>query len=186
MLALPRGGVPVGYEIAKALQLPFDVFLVRKLGVPGEEELALGAIAMNDVEILNEDIVQQLQISRAAIDAVKQREQKILEQRNILYRGHRKPPTLTGRTVILVDDGIATGATIWAAVTALRQLGCKQLIIATPVAPESTYQKLKKEVDEVICLEMPEPFFAIGNWYHDFSQTSDAEVQALLQLIQTK
>lgn len=180
VLALPRGGVPLGYEIAKALEIPLDVFLVRKLGVPGQEELAMGAISTDNIEVLNKDIIQQLQIPRSEIDKVKEHEQKILEKRSLLYRGNRKLPKIKDQTVILVDDGIATGATIRAAITAIRQLGCKYLIVAVPVAPESTCNELKKEVDEIICLEKPEPFFAIGNWYHHFNQTTDEEVQELL------
>lgn len=183
VLALPRGGVPVGYEIAHALKLPLDVFLVRKLGVPGQEELAMGAIAPNDIEILNKDIVQQLHLPREAIDDVKKKEQVVLKERSRLYRGNREPLKVKDQTIILVDDGIATGATIRAAITALRHMGCKRLIIAVPVAPESTCQELINEVDELVCLQMPEPFYAIGNWYDDFSQTTDKEVQKLLRRV---
>ncbi len=180
ILALPRGGVPVAFEVANALKLPLDVFLVRKLGVPGQEELAMGAIAMGDTEVLNKDIIRQLGIPREIIDRVKAEEQTVLDERNLRYRGQRKMPTLKGKTLILIDDGIATGATIRAAITAIKKLSAKRLIIAIPVAPASTVQELNREVDEVICLKTPEPFYAIGNWYHDFSQTSDEEVRDLL------
>lgn len=180
ILALPRGGVPVAFEVARALQLPLDVFLVRKLGVPGQEELALGAIAMGDIEVLNQDVVEPLGISRDIIDRVKQEQVKILQQRNLLYRENRPFPSLRKKTIILIDDGIATGATIRAAIMAIKKLGGEKLIVAVPVAPASTCHDLKNIVDEIYCLQMPEPFYAIGNWYHDFSQTTDDEVRRLL------
>jgi predicted phosphoribosyltransferase len=180
ILALPRGGVPVGFEVAQTLHLPLDIFLVRKLGVPGQEELAMGAIAMGDVEVLNENIVQQLGISREIIDEIKQQQLKVLQHRNLLYRENRPFPSLKKQTVILIDDGIATGATIRAAIVAIKKLGCEKLIIATPVAPADTYHELKNQVDEIYCLQIPEPFYAIGNWYQDFSQTTDDEVRNLL------
>lgn len=180
VLALPRGGVPVAFEVAKALQLPLDVFLVRKLGTPGQEELAMGAIASDNIEVLNEDIIQQLRIPREMIDRVKAEQEAVLEERNRRYRGDRPAPKIKDQTVILIDDGIATGATIRVAIKAIKKLGCRHLIVAVPVAPESTIQQLRNEVDEIYCLETPEPFFAIGNWYENFSQTSDEEVQSLL------
>lgn len=180
VLALPRGGVPVGYVVAKALGVPLDVFLVRKLGLPGQEELAMGAIASGGVRVFNEGIIRNLRPSHQEIDAVITREQAVLNKRDSLYRGDRPPLDLNGRIVILIDDGIATGATIRAAIKAIQQMGCQKLIVATPLAPSSTIKDLEKEVDEIICLETPEPFFAIGSWYNDFSQTTDAEVQRLL------
>ncbi|ABS76881.1 phosphoribosyltransferase [Coxiella burnetii] len=180
VLALPRGGVPVGFEIAQALHLPLDVFLVRKLGVPGQEELAMGAIASGDVEVLNEDIIRHLGISRAMIDRVKAEQMVILNERNRRYRGDQPPSKIKNQTVLLIDDGIATGATIRVAIKALKKLGCQRLVVAVPVAPESTIQQLSAEVDKIYCLKTPEPFFAIGNWYEVFSQTTDEEVQSLL------
>lgn len=180
ILALPRGGVPVAYEVAKALHLPLDIFLVRKLGLPGQEELAMGAIAMGDVEVLNKEIVQQLGIPRKTIDAVKKEETQILQQRNLLYRQNRPFPELKNQTIILIDDGVATGATIRAAILAIKKLGCEKLIVATPVAPFSTIQDLKEEADEVYCIHTPDPFYAIGNYYSNFSQTTDEEVRSLL------
>ncbi|OGO95531.1 MAG: phosphoribosyl transferase [Coxiella sp. RIFCSPHIGHO2_12_FULL_44_14] len=180
VLALPRGGVPVGFEIAQALQVPLDIFLVRKLGVPGQEELAMGAIASGDIEVLNQDIVQSLHIPRHIIEAIKAKEAAVIQQRNTLYRKNYPPLPIKNKTVILVDDGVATGATLRAAIAAIRQLGCSRLIVAIPLAPESTYHELKQELDEIECLATPEPFFAIGNWYHHFPQTSDEEVCALI------
>lgn len=181
VLALPRGGVPVAYEVAKALNLPLDVFLVRKLGVPGHEELAMGAIALGDIEVLNQDIIQSLNITRPMIDAAKSEEQKILMERNVRYRQNRPLPDLKNKTVILIDDGIATGATIKAAITAIKKLSCQAIVIATPVAPADTCEALAPLVNHIICLTTPDPFYAIGNYYEDFTQTTDEEVCRLLK-----
>lgn len=181
VLALPRGGVPVAFEIAEALGSPLDVILVRKLGVPGYGELAMGAIASGGVRVLNEDIVRSLGISDTAIEAVEHREAEELARREQVYRGERPFPDLGSKRVILVDDGIATGATMRAAVQAVRQLGAGQVIVAVPVAAAQTLALLRQEADEVICPLSPETFGAVGRWYQDFSQTSDGEVIALLR-----
>ncbi len=181
VLALPRGGVPVGYEIAKALKLPLDIFLVRKLGVPGQEELALGAIATGNVIVFNEEIVQSLALNQIDINEIIAKEQRVLTERNLKYRGNQNPPDIKNRTVILVDDGIATGATIRAALKAIRKLGSLNIIIAVPVAPPDVLNQFSQLADQLICLATPSPFFAIGNWYEDFSQTSDEEVITLLE-----
>ncbi len=183
VLALPRGGVPVGFEIAQALLVPLDVIVVRKLGVPGQEELAMGAIATGGVRILNKDIVQFLDIPNEMIDEIAMNEQKELERREHLYRGDRPAYTVNGHTVILVDDGIATGATMHAAVTALKQQQPSRIIIAVPTAAPSTCDELANEVDELVCLIRPEPFIAVGYWYKQFSQTSDEEVRDLLEQV---
>jgi predicted phosphoribosyltransferase len=180
VLALPRGGVPVGYEVARALQAPLDVFLVRKLGVPGHEEYAMGAIASGGVRVLNEEAVNALGIPQLVIDAVTEREQQELERRSRAYRGERPPPDVRGRTVILVDDGLATGASMQAAVQALRRLGPARIVVAVPAAPPETCEELRKSADEVICAIAPEFFRAVGYWYEDFSQTSDEEVRRYL------
>src|ERR1700732_2398272 len=180
VLALPRGGVPVAYEVARRLGASLDVFLVRKLGVPGYEELAMGAIATGGVRVLNDQIVNGLGIPSYVIDAVAAQEQQELARRARLYRGGRPPPEVRGRTVILVDDGLATGATMRAAITALRQLQPARIVVATPTASPETCEELRSEVDEVICAITPEPFLAVGHWYEDFSQTTDDEVRDLL------
>jgi erythromycin esterase-like protein/predicted phosphoribosyltransferase len=180
VLALPRGGVPVGYEVAEALGVPFDVFLVRKLGVPGYEELAMGAVATGGVRVLNEQLIQQLGIPEYVIDAVTAKEQEELKRRERLYRGQRPPPAVRGRTAILVDDGLATGATMEAAVRGLRQLEPTRIVVAVPVAARETCDALRPLVNEVICAVTPDPFHAVGLWYEDFSQTSDEEVRGLL------
>ena len=180
VLALPRGGVPVAYEVARTLRAPLDVFLVRKLGVPGHEELAMGAIASGGVRVLNHDIVGALRIPDELIDAVTTREQAELARRERLYRGDRPPPDVRGRTVVLVDDGLATGATMLAAVQALRQQHPARVVVAVPVAPPETCEQLRTEVDEVVCAFTPEPFRAVGLWYEDFTPTTDAEVRDLL------
>ncbi len=180
VLALPRGGVPVGYEIARALKLPLDIFLVRKLGVPGHEELAFGAIAMGNVTVFNQEIIAMLGLSRHTIDAVIASEQMVLNERDEKYRGNRPLPNLKDRTVILVDDGIATGATLHAAINAIRQLDCRHLVAAVPIAPMEAISQFSRLVDEMVCLETPTDFFAIGSWYEDFSQTTDEEVYRLL------
>jgi putative phosphoribosyl transferase len=180
ILALPRGGLPVAFEIAQALDAPLDLMLVRKLGVPGQEELAMGAIATGGIKILNQDLVKGLNISDAALEAVMSREKRELERREHAYRGDRPVPEVGDRCVILIDDGLATGATMRAAILALRQQRPAQIIVGVPVAPLDTVEELRKEADEVICLATPDPFFAIGTWYVNFSQTSDEEVHDLL------
>ena len=180
VLALPRGGVPVAYEVARALGAPLDVFLVRKLGVPGHEELAMGAVATGGVRVLNEQIVRALRIPDDVIDAVTMREQEELARRERLYRGDRPLPDVSGRTVILVDDGLATGATMHAAIAALRQQQPARIVVAVPTAAPETCQALRAEVDDVVCAITPEPFYSVGLWYEDFSQTTDDEVRDLL------
>jgi predicted phosphoribosyltransferase len=180
VLALPRGGVPVAFESARAFGAPLDVFLVRKLGVPGYEELAMGAVATGGVRVLNDEIVRGLGISEHEIDAVVARELRELSRRDRLYRGDRPPSDVAGRTVILVDDGLATGATMRAAVQALRQQQPGRIVAAVPTASPDTCQVLKAEADDVICAMTPEPFFAVGHWYEDFTQTTDDEVRELL------
>jgi predicted phosphoribosyltransferase len=180
VLALPRGGVPVAYEAAKALRAPLDVFIVRKLGVPGREELAMGALATGDVRVLNEEVVHALAIPADVIDATAEAERRELERRERLYRDDRPPPDVRGRTVILIDDGLATGSTMRAAVAALRRLGPARLVVAVPVASADTCVDLSTEVDEVVCAYTPEPFHAVGLWYEDFTQTTDEEVYELL------
>jgi putative phosphoribosyl transferase len=181
VLALPRGGVPVGYEVARALGAPLDVMQVRKLGVPGHEELAMGAIASGGVRILSQDVVQTLKISERVIATVAAAEEHELDRRERVYREGRPFPDLRGRIVILVDDGLATGSTMRAAAAALRAQGEDRLIVAVPVAPRETCDGLRDLVDEVICAVTPEPFLTVGEWYEDFTQTSDADVQDLLR-----
>jgi predicted phosphoribosyltransferase len=180
VLGLPRGGVPVAYEVARALHAPLDVFVVRKLGVPGYEELAMGAIATGGVRVLNEEVVDALQIPQEEIDAVAAEERLELQRRERLYRDDRTAPEVRGKTVILIDDGLATGATMRAAVAALRQLGPSRIVVAVPVASPETCAELRGEVDDLVCGATPEPFHAVGLWYDQFSQTSDEEVHDLL------
>jgi predicted phosphoribosyltransferase len=180
VLALPRGGVPVAYEVARALGTPMDIFLVRKLGVPGYEELAMGAIATGGVRVLNDQLVGGLRIPDYIVDEVAASEKQELMRRERLYRGDRPTPDVQGRTVILVDDGLATGATMLAAVKALRQQQPARIVVAVPTASPETCEQLRAEVDEVICAITPEPFHAVGLWYEDFSQTTDEEVRDLL------
>jgi erythromycin esterase-like protein/predicted phosphoribosyltransferase len=180
VLALPRGGVPVGYEVARALSAPLDVFVVRKLGVPGYEELAMGAVATGGVRVLNDQLVERLGIPESLIDAVAARERQELARRERLYRGNRPPPDVRGRTVILVDDGLATGATMYAAIEALRQQNPARIVVAVPTASPETCEEMEIKADEVICAITPEPFHAVGRWYRDFSQTTDEEVGVLL------
>ena len=180
VLALPRGGVPVGYEVAKALGVPLDVFVVRKLGVPGHEELAMGAIASGEVRLVNHDVVDALGIPGSVIDRVAERERAELARRELLYRGSRPLAPLANKTVILVDDGLATGSTMRAAVTAVRHQQPAQIIVAVPVGAPSTCNELSQDADQVVCLRSPEPFVAVGMWYRDFTPTSDNEVRALL------
>jgi predicted phosphoribosyltransferase len=180
VLALPRGGVPVAHEIARALDAPLDVFIVRKLGAPGHEELAFGAIATGGVRVLNADVVRDLGISPAWIEAVTEQQQRELERRERVYRDDRPPPDVTGKTAILVDDGLATGSTMWAAVRALRRLGPARIVVAVPVADPDVCAGLRTEAEEVVCLDTPRPLRAVGAWYEDFSQTTDEEVRELL------
>jgi predicted phosphoribosyltransferase len=181
VLALPRGGVPVGYEVARALQAPLDVFLVRKLGLPGQPELAMGAIATGGVRVLNEEVVRALGVPDEVIDAVAEEEQQELERRAREYRGDRPPPDVRGRIVILVDDGLATGSTMRAAVAALRRQGPARIVVAVPVGAAETCAEMQAEADEAVCAHTPEPFYAVGLWYEDFTQTTDEEVHDLLQ-----
>lgn len=183
VLALPRGGVPVAYEVARALGAALDVFLVRKLGVPGHEEYAMGAIAEGGAMVLSQDVIEQLRIPPAAVQAVVQKELAELERRATLYR--HAAPNVRGRTVILVDDGLATGSSMRAAVQALRSLEPARIVVAVPVAAPETCEALRAEADEVICARTPEPFYAVGLWYEDFSQTSDDEVRELLEHART-
>ncbi|GET44020.1 phosphoribosyltransferase [Microseira wollei] len=180
VLGLPRGGVPVAYEVAVALNLPLDICLVRKLGAPGNKELAMGAIGMGGVMVLNHDVVESLQVSTQAIARVVALEEKELERRDRAYRGERPFPDLQGLSIVLVDDGIATGATLRAAIATLRQQQPARIIVAVPVAPLSTYNELKAEVDEVVSLVTPERFYSISVWYDQFDQTTDEEVRHLL------
>jgi predicted phosphoribosyltransferase len=181
VLALPRGGVPVALEVAKSLNAPLDVFIVRKLGVPGQEELAMGATATGKVRVLNHDIITALGISDEVVDSVIAREERELQRREELYRGDRPACQVKGKTVILVDDGLATGSTMHAAVLALRRRKPARVIAAVPVAAVSTCEEFKDEVDEIVCATTPKPFYAVGQWYEDFSQTTDGEVQELLR-----
>lgn len=180
VLGLPRGGVPVAFEVAKALNAPLDVLVVRKLGVPEQEELAMGAIASGGVRILNEYIINLVNISDEVIARVTVQEERELERREELYRRNRPLRDLQGRTVILVDDGLATGATMWAAVVAVRKQQPAQIVIAVPVGASETCQELKTEVDKIVCLSTPSPFHNVGLWYENFPQTTDKEVRELL------
>src|SRR2546430_12480127 len=173
VLALPRGGVPVAYEVAKKIGAPLDVFLVRKLGVPGHEELAMGAIASGGVRVINEDVVRFLNIPDEVIDAVAADEQQELERRGSAYRDERPPPDVKGRVVILIDDGLATGSTMRAAAAALRKQGPARIVVAVPVSAPETCNEFRSEVDEIVCAVTPEPFRGVGLWYKDFSQTTD-------------
>jgi putative phosphoribosyl transferase len=181
VLALPRGGVPVAFEVAQALGAPLDVFLVRKLGMPGHEEFAIGAIASGGVTVLNEETLRDYGVSRSQVEDVVEAEQRELERRERSYRGDRAFPDLSGRTVILIDDGLATGSTMRAGVAALRQERPARVIVAVPTAPPETCDELRVIVDEMVCLMTPEPFYAVGLWYEDFSQTTDEEVRELLE-----
>jgi len=181
VLALPRGGVPVAFEIAQALHADLDIFLVRKIGVPGQEELAMGAIASGGTRVLNESLIRQMGISPTVIERVTAHEVKEIERRERLYRGGRPALPSKGRTVILVDDGLATGASMLAAVRAVQAQEPQRMIVAVPIASRPACEEFRQYVDDVICAETPEPFYAVGAWYEDFSQISDAEVQRLLQ-----
>ena len=180
VLALPRGGVPVAFEVAQALRAPLHVFLVRKLGAPGYEELAMGAVASGGVRVLNHDVVDALHIAPETIEAVAERELAELARREAAYRGNRPPPDLRGATAILVDDGLATGSTMRAAARAVSQQGPRAIVVAVPVAAAQTCDEFRDEVDEVVCALTPEPFYAVGVWYDDFTQTTDDEVRDLL------
>ena len=181
VLALPRGGVPVAYEVAKALHAPFDLMLVRKLGVPGQEEVALGAIALPDICALNASIIKNSSVSQEDVDRVIEEETKELLRRNRIYRNDAPPPILKDKIVILIDDGMATGADMRAALMAARMQKPLQIVVAVPIAPKDTLLELQQSADDVVCLYTPLPFFAVGQAYEDFSQTSDDEVLALLK-----
>jgi len=180
VLGLPRGGVPVAAEVAKALGAPLDVFIVRKLGVPGHEELAMGAIASGGVRVLNQDVLRYLPVPQKSIDEVAAREQQELERRERSYRGSRPPLDVRDKTVIVVDDGLATGSTMRAAVAALRKMQPRAIVVAVPVAAKQTCDEFHSEGIDVVCLRTPEPFEAVGLWYDDFSQTTDEEVHELI------
>jgi predicted phosphoribosyltransferase len=180
VLALPRGGVPVAYEIARMLAVPLDIWLVRKLGAPGQEELAMGAMAGTDTLVLNKEIIKLLNIDEASINAAIARERTELERRNKLYRRGMPAPDIQGKTIILVDDGLATGATMHAAIVSLRNAGAARIVVAVPVGTTSACRKIRQEADDLVCLYTPEPFFGVGQWYDNFMQTADEEVLALL------
>ena len=180
VLALPRGGVPVAFEVARVLEAPLDLFLVRKLGFPGHEEFAIGAVATGGVRILDEEVIRTFGVSRGEIEQVTALERLELTRRERLYRDDRPTPDVRSHVVILVDDGLATGSTMRAAVAALRIEGAGRIVVAVPVAPRDTCESLRAEVDEIVCAETPEPFRAVGMWYDDFGQTSDEEVRTLL------
>lgn len=181
VLALPRGGLPVGAEVAKALKAPLDVFVVRKLGAPGQEELAMGAVASGGTRVLNEDVIAMLRIPASVIDAAAAKEMKEIERRERLYRQDRPAPDVRHRVVILVDDGLATGSTMRAAVRALRELAPRKIVIAAPVGAAQTCDDFRGEADEVICAATPEPFSSVGEWYEEFSQVTDEEVRVFLE-----
>lgn len=180
ILALPRGGVPLGFEIAKALHAPLDIFLVRKLGAPGHKEFAMGALAENGVRFIDRQTIHELGISEAVIEQITSEEQQELERRQQLYRGQKPPLEIAGRIVIIVDDGLATGSTMKAAIQAIRKQHPQKILVAVPVGAADTCKELKQLADEVICLMTPEPFYAVGLWYRSFPQLSDADVITLL------
>ena len=180
VLALPRGGVPVAFEVAEALRAPLDVFVVRKLGLPGHEEFAMGAIASGGVRVVDDEVLRHYRVSREALEAVSAAEQRELERREREYRGDRPFPEVRGRTVILVDDGLATGATMRAAVEALRLQQPAAVVVGVPVAAPETCDAFRDVADDIVCAATPHPFYAVGLWYEDFSQTGDDEVRALL------
>ena len=180
VLGLARGGIPVAYEVARALNAPLDVFVVRKLGVPGREESAMGAIATGGIRVLNPDVIRMLGIPANEVERITRAERRELERREQAYRGQRPAPNVTGRTVILVDDGLATGASMFAAVAALRQQAPAAVIVAVPVGAPDTCEALRRTADGCVCAQTPRPFHGVSEWYIDFRQTSDAEVSALL------
>lgn len=181
IFALPRGGVPVAYEVALALNALLDIFIVRKLGLPGREELAIGAIASGGIRVLNDDIIRLLDIPEKVIDLVAQRELQEVQRRERIYRGDRPAPEIRNRTLILIDDGLATGASMRAAVTGLRAQQPARIVVAVPAAAQEVCEEFRREVDEMLCLITPEPFYGVGRWYEDFSQISDDEVRRLLE-----
>ncbi len=181
ILALPRGGVPVGFEVARALGVPLDIFMVRKLGVPGHEEYAMGAIASGGIQIMNDDVVRSLKITRRQIEEAVDKERRELLRRERAYRGDRPEPEIRGHRIIIVDDGFATGASMRAAVAAVRAYGPLEIIVAVPTAAPEACADLEKEADRVVCAKTPRPFHAVGLWYEDFSQTTDEEVRELLR-----
>ena len=181
VLALPRGGVPIAFEVARALDAPLDVFVVRKLGVPGHEELAMGAIASGGARVVDAGLVRELRITERDIQGVADAEQRELERRERRYRGDRPLPDIAGRTAIVVDDGLATGASMRVAVAALRQEHPARIVVAVPIAPPETCDALRRDADEVVCALTPEPFYAVSLWYEDFSETTDDEVHDLLE-----
>jgi len=180
VLGIPRGGVPVAFEVARLLRAPLDIFLSRKLGVPGQEELAFGALASGGVRVLNRDLIKELNLSKEEIDRIVEAVRTELERRERVYRGARAPLKVEGRVALLIDDGIATGSSMRAAIKALRQLKPSQLVVAIPVAPLHTCERMRSEVDEIVCVYTPENFYAIGQFYEDFSQITDQEVTQLL------
>ena len=184
ILALPRGGVPVAYEVALALNAPLDVFIVRKLGLTGQEELAIGAIASGGIRVLNEEIIRLLRIPEEVIVRVARREQQELERRERLYRGDRPAPEIRDRTVILIDDGLATGASMRAAIAGLRAQNPGRIVVAVPTAAPETCAEFESQVDEIVCAITPEPFLGVGRWYEDFSQTTDEGVRLFLEDVQ--
>jgi putative phosphoribosyl transferase len=181
VLGMPRGGVPVAFEVAQSLRVPLDVFIVRKLDVPGQEELAMGAIASGGIRVLNDVVIRSKRISEAVIDAVTERERIELDRRELAYRGHRAAPIVRGKTVILVDDGIATGSTMLAAVAALKQQPPVRIVVAAPAAPVESCDELQQVVDELVVIVRPDPFYSVGQSYEIFGQISDEEVQKLLR-----
>jgi putative phosphoribosyl transferase len=186
VLGLPRGGVPVAYEVAIALNAPLDILLVRKLGVPGQDELAMGALASNGIQILNQPVIEYLGIPEPIVEAVTEQELEELERRERLYRGVRPPADIRGKTVIVIDDGLATGSTMKAAIAALRRQNPEKIVIAVPTAAPETCEELKSAADEVVCAITPEPFYAVGFSYEDFEQTTDEEVKELIQRAATR
>ncbi len=184
ILALPRGGVPVAYEVAKALSIPMDIYIVRKLGAPGQEELAMGAIAMDGTVILNDDIVMESQVSESVIHRIMQAEKIELDRRNKLYRENRPVPELSGKIAIIVDDGIATGATMKAAISAIKKCGAKEIVVAVPVCPPSTRKELEEIAGHVVSILTPPMLSSVGQYYQDFSQTTDQEVKTLMEVLE--
>lgn len=180
VLALPRGGVPVAWEVVRALHLPLDLFLVRKLGMPGHEELALGAIATGGVRVLNQALIQSLHFTERELDTIAQAEQQELERRQWAYRGSRPLPKIRGQIILLIDDGLATGASMRVAVLALRRQQPARIVVGVPIAAPEVCDEFRDEVDEIVCVATPEPFMAVGLWYQDFAQVTDEEVRALM------